>query len=49
VPQVGSRQFIPVTDAVIVCAYAPDAVWREPVIAVNMGQAIIYAPNPKSE
>lgn len=44
VPQVGSRQFIPMTEAVIVCSYGSAVVWREPLIAVNMFKAFIYAP-----
>ncbi len=48
VPQVGSRQFVPISDAVIVCSYGA-AVWREPLVAVNMVQAVIYAPKLESD
>jgi hypothetical protein len=49
VPQVGSRQFVPVTEATITCCDGPSTVWREPLVAVNMAQAMFYAPNPKAE
>jgi len=40
---VGKHQFVPVTEAKIVSSYGT-AAWQEPFVAVNMGRALLYAP-----
>jgi hypothetical protein len=41
----GSKHFIPMTDACVKSATNPDCVWREDVIVVNVARALLFAPH----
>ncbi len=45
-PLIGNRNFMPLTDALITPAAAPDRAWREPLIVVNIARTLFYAPKP---
>ncbi len=40
---VGKHQFVPVTEAEVFSSYGAVS-WHEPFVAVNMGRALLYAP-----
>jgi hypothetical protein len=40
----GSKHFIPVTNARVASAARPDCAWNEEVVVVNMGRALLFAP-----
>ncbi|HUF54197.1 MAG TPA: hypothetical protein VMR52_10550 [Dehalococcoidia bacterium] len=41
----GSKYFVPVTDACVTSAVRPDCVWQEQVVVVNMARALLFAPH----
>jgi hypothetical protein len=40
----GSRHFVPMTDATVTSAMNPACTWHEPVIVVNLARALLFAP-----
>ena len=43
-PLIGNHHFVPVTEATITPAGAPDKAWQEPLVVVNMFRALVYVP-----
>jgi len=43
-PLIGNRHFMPMTDATITPAGAPDRAWQEPLVVVNLARTLLYAP-----
>jgi hypothetical protein len=43
-PLIGNHHFVPMTEARITPAGAPELAWEEPLLAVNMARALLYAP-----
>ncbi|MEX1194332.1 MAG: hypothetical protein WD904_00820 [Dehalococcoidia bacterium] len=40
----GSRHFVPVTDATVASATNHECVWHEPAVVVNLARALVFAP-----
>jgi len=40
----GSRHFVPMTDATVIAAFNRNRVWREPIVVVNLARAVLFAP-----
>ncbi len=47
VPIIGTRHFIPLTEATVTPSEGRDHVWREPLVIVNLGRALLYAPKSR--
>ncbi|SRR5712692_4003399 len=45
IPLIGTRHFVPVTDATVTAGDGRSEVWREPVVLVNLARALVYGPN----
>ena len=43
-PLIGNHNFLPVTDATITPAGAPERAWKEDLLSVNMTRALLYVP-----
>lgn len=43
-PMLTSHHFIPLTDVTVVATAGRMAPWQEPVLVVNLGRALLYAP-----
>ena len=44
VPLLGRRDFLPVTDAVVIQAAFANVRWEQPLVVVNLDRAVLYAP-----
>jgi hypothetical protein len=40
----GSRHFIPMTDATVTSAFNRNQVWREDIVVINLARAVLFAP-----
>ncbi len=43
-PLLGTRRFAPLTDVTIISTQDPDRVWREEILVVNLGPAVLCLP-----
>jgi len=46
-PVLSSRHFVPITDATITAAHGRDHSWHEPIVVVNLGRTLLYAPDAR--
>lgn len=44
IPLIGNHHFLPVTDATITPAGAPEGAWQEDLVIVNMTRCLLYLP-----